>query len=80
MTLEHDLPIIRACQLARLSRAAYYKPGIERMARDGEVIITLQAIVVNEQRWASGSVTTACARKATAGTTSASGGCTASFG
>ena len=51
MTAEHDLPIVRACQVARLSRAAYYKPGIDRMTRDAEVITALQAIVVNEQRW-----------------------------
>ena len=51
MTAEHDLPIVRACQVARLSRAAYYKPGMDRMARDAEVIAALQAIVVEEQRW-----------------------------
>ena len=51
MTVEHDLPIVRACQVARLSRAAYYKPGIDRMARDADVITALQAIVVEEQRW-----------------------------
>jgi hypothetical protein len=64
MTAEHDLPIVRACQIARLSRAAYYKPGIDRMARDAEVITALQAIVVNEQRWGFGSVTIACVPKA----------------
>jgi putative transposase len=51
MTAEHGLPIVRACQIARLSRAAYYKPGVDRMARDAEVITALQAIVVDEQRW-----------------------------
>ena len=51
MTEEHGLPIVRACQAARLSRAAYYRPGIDRAARDGEVIAALQAIVVEEQRW-----------------------------
>jgi putative transposase len=51
MTAEHDLPIVRPCQVARLSRAAYYKPGVDRMARDAEVITALQAIVVDEQRW-----------------------------
>jgi putative transposase len=51
MTVGHDLPIVRACQIARLSRAAYYKPGVDRMARDAEVIVALQAIVVEEQRW-----------------------------
>ena len=51
MTAEHDLSVVRACQVARLSRAAYYKPGVDRMARDAEVITALQAIVVDEQRW-----------------------------
>jgi len=51
MTDEHGLPIARACQVARLSRAAYYKPGMDWAARDGEVIAALQAIVVEEQRW-----------------------------
>ena len=51
MTEEHGLPIVRACQVARLSRAAYYKPGIDWGARDCEVIAALQAIVVDEQRW-----------------------------
>ena len=51
MTEEHGLPVVRACQVARLSRAAYYKPGIDWAARDGEVITALQAVVVEEQRW-----------------------------
>ena len=52
MTVEHDLPIVRACQVAWLSRAAYCKPGNDRMVRDAEVITALQTIVVEEQRWA----------------------------
>ena len=51
MIEQHGLPIVRACQVARLSRAAYYKPGIDWAVRDGEVIAALQAIVVEEQRW-----------------------------
>jgi len=51
MTAEHGLPIVRACQIARLSRAAYYKPGVDRIARDVDLITALQAIVVEEQRW-----------------------------
>jgi putative transposase len=51
MTEDHGLPIVRACQVARLSRAACYKPGIDWAARNGEVIAALQAIVVEEQRW-----------------------------
>jgi putative transposase len=51
MVEEHGLPVKRACEAARLSRAAYYRPGIDRMARDGPVIAALQAIVREEQRW-----------------------------
>ena len=51
MTEEHGLPIVRACQAARLSRAAYYRPGTDWAARDAEVIAALQAIVTEEQRW-----------------------------
>ena len=51
MTAEHDLPIVRACQIARLSRAAYYRPGVDRITRDADLIAALQAIVVEEQRW-----------------------------
>lgn len=51
MPEEHDLPIVRACQAARLSRAAYYQLGTDWAARDAEVIAALQAIVTEEQRW-----------------------------
>jgi len=51
MTQEHGLPIVRACQAARLSRAAYYRPGIDAMSRDADVIAALQAVVAEEQRW-----------------------------
>src|SRR5690242_4696481 len=51
MTEGHGLPIVRACQAARLSRAAYYKPAIDHVAKDAELIGALQAIVVEEQRW-----------------------------
>ena len=51
MAEEHDLPITRACQAARLSRAAYYRSGIDWAARDRDLIMALQAVVVEEQRW-----------------------------
>lgn len=51
MTEEHGVPIVRACHAARLSRAAYYRPGTDWAARDAEVIAALQAIVTEEQRW-----------------------------
>ena len=49
--MTEELPVVRACQAARLSRAAYYRPGTDPTVRDSEVIAALQAIVVEEQRW-----------------------------
>jgi hypothetical protein len=37
MIEEHGLPIVRACQTARLSRAAYYKPAMDHVAKDAEL-------------------------------------------
>ena len=51
MNANHGLSIVRACQVARLSRAAYYKPEANWSVRDAEVIAALQAIVAMEQRW-----------------------------
>jgi len=51
MTEEHSLSIVRACQVARLSRAAYYKPEIDWNERDHAVIAALQGVVAQEQRW-----------------------------
>jgi putative transposase len=51
MSEDRGLPIIRACQAARLSRAAYYWAGMDQAVRDAELITTLQAIVVEEQPW-----------------------------
>jgi putative transposase len=51
MIEEHGLPIVRTCQAARLSRAAYYRPGTDWAARDAEVIAALQAIVTEDLRW-----------------------------
>lgn len=41
----------RACQAARLSRAAYHRPETNRGARDREVIEALNEIVSKELRW-----------------------------
>ena len=41
----------RACQAARLSRAAYYRPEKDRAGRDREVIEALNEIVAKELRW-----------------------------
>jgi putative transposase len=51
MSEDHDVSITRACQAARLSRAAYYRAGIDWAERDRDLIMALQAVVVEEQRW-----------------------------
>ncbi len=51
MTDEHGLPIVRACQVARLSRAAYYKPGTDWTERDAEVIAAINAALAERIRW-----------------------------
>ncbi|MCD6733301.1 MAG: IS3 family transposase, partial [Burkholderiaceae bacterium] len=51
MTEEHGVSVKRACQAARLSRAAYYRPEADRGARDREVIEALNEIVSKELRW-----------------------------
>lgn len=45
------LPVSRACSAVRLSRAAYYKPEIDRAAKDQPVIEALNEIVAVELRW-----------------------------
>lgn len=51
MTESHGVSIKRACEVARLPRATFYKPG-KRCARgDLEVIGVLNGIVATECRW-----------------------------
>ena len=50
LVAEHALPIRRACQIVRLSRAAYYRPPVSRARRDAPVI-ALMAIVAEHGRW-----------------------------
>lgn len=47
----HGLSITRACRVARLSRAACYRIGADRMVRDRPVIEALNEIVAVEVRW-----------------------------
>lgn len=47
----HGLSIARACRVARLSRAACYRIGVDRVLRDRPVIEALNAIVAVEVRW-----------------------------
>jgi putative transposase len=51
MTEEHGLQVTRACSAARLSRAAFYRAGIDRAERDRPVIEALNEIVAIELRW-----------------------------
>ena len=51
MHADHGLSIVCACQVARLSRAAYYKPGTNWAARDAGVIAALNAALAERDRW-----------------------------
>jgi len=51
MRHDHALPIACACRCARLSRAAYYQPAVDRSQRDLEVVAALNEIVAVELRW-----------------------------
>jgi putative transposase len=48
---EHELPVVQACRIARLSRTAWYRPGEDRSARDQPVIDVLLALVERHTRW-----------------------------
>jgi len=47
----HRLSIQRACQVVRLSRAAYYRPPQDRLTRDQDVIDALNRVVTKRTRW-----------------------------
>lgn len=51
MTDDHGVSIKRACRAAGLSRAAYYRRPVDGLARDGEVIEALNAVVERHSRW-----------------------------
>ncbi len=51
MTEEKGLSVVRACQVLRLSRAAYYKPGTNWAVRDAAVIEALNAALAERARW-----------------------------
>ena len=47
----HDVPVRRACQAVRLSRAAYYRPPRSRLGRDTDVVTALNDVVARHSRW-----------------------------
>jgi hypothetical protein len=48
---DHELSIVRACRLLRLSRTAWYRRPGSRMERDRDVIEVLNEIVSRKPRW-----------------------------
>lgn len=48
---EHQLPIQRACQIMKLSRAAYYRKGVDWIARDAPLTEALNVVVGKYARW-----------------------------
>src|SRR5262249_55574855 len=48
---EHGLPVRRACQAVRLSRAAYYRPRSSPLAQDAAVVTALNDVVARHTRW-----------------------------
>ena len=51
MVREHRLSIARACRAAKLSRAAYYRQGIDWVRRDAPVVDALNEVVDKHGRW-----------------------------
>ena len=51
MVREHRVSIARACRAAKLSRAAYYRQGIDWVKRDAPVVDALNALVDKRPRW-----------------------------
>ena len=48
---DHGLPVRRACQAVRLSRAAYYRPPRSRLLGDTAVVTALNDVVARHTRW-----------------------------
>jgi putative transposase len=48
---EHQLPIRRACQIVKLSRAAFYRTPQGPMERDREIVEALLRVVEEHPRW-----------------------------
>jgi len=51
MTTCHGLSKARACRIVGLSRTVLYRPRIDRLERDREVIDAINAIVAKRSRW-----------------------------
>jgi hypothetical protein len=79
MVREHCLSIARACRAAKLSRAAYYRQGIDWAKRDAPVIDARStAWLRSTGAGDSGSASIGCITRAVPGITSGYIVCTAS--
>lgn len=75
--MQAKLSSTRACQIADLSRAAYYKRPTPASERDALVIDALNAIVTRHGRWGFWKAIRGCGSMAVTGIKSAFIGCTA---
>jgi putative transposase len=48
---EHRVSVVRACQAVQLSRAAYYRQGVDWVQRDRPVVDALSKVVSRHGRW-----------------------------
>jgi putative transposase len=48
---EHQLPVVKACQIVKLSRTAYYRQPVDRAPRDSDVMHALNQLVAQHARW-----------------------------
>ena len=51
LVTEHHLSVVRACQVVRLARAAWYRPLPDRLTRDAPVVEALTDVVAENGRW-----------------------------
>ena len=52
--VDEGLSVRRACQVASLARAAYYRPLHDRVDRDAAIITALSALVAQLPQWGFG--------------------------
>ena len=51
MVTEHRLSKAKACRLVGLSRTVLYRPKLDRLARDREVIDAINEVIAKRPRW-----------------------------
>lgn len=51
MVTEHGLSRVKACRTVKLSRSAFYKPTVDRLAKDAPVVDALNQVLVKRSRW-----------------------------